>query len=178
MCRETRRIPEDTRAEPEDEYVISHYASRLSDGDLLNILISVDLPDLAMRVGDVGVKAKFEPLRKLVHHPPQFLVWRDWLLFYILFPLPLTPGQIPIFRLKSWSGRAKVYKTIIGFHTIDMINAASEILQCICIQSWEGEIDDFVLFHCCLFTGPNDRLHKYTLIDGETVIPCITTFDT
>ncbi|KAL3800416.1 hypothetical protein ACHAW5_009094 [Stephanodiscus triporus] len=39
-------------AEPEDEYVISHYASRLSDDDLLNILISVDLPDLATRVGD------------------------------------------------------------------------------------------------------------------------------
>jgi putative ATP-binding cassette transporter len=39
-------------AEPEDEYVISPDASRLSDDDLLNILISVDLPDLATRVGD------------------------------------------------------------------------------------------------------------------------------
>ena len=37
-------------AEPMDDYVST--ASRLSDDDLLNILISVDLPDLAARVGD------------------------------------------------------------------------------------------------------------------------------
>ncbi len=37
-------------AEPMGEYV--PIASQLSDDDLLNILISIDLPDLATRVGD------------------------------------------------------------------------------------------------------------------------------